>query len=65
MRFINATLILFRNIMIKNYQNLKLIIDLLFAIITIIKQLKFYEIFHEMKNSFDHLFINTIFDLRA
>ena len=50
--------------MTKNYQDFKIIIDLLFVIIEIIDKLIFCEIIHEIKNSFNHLFINTIFNLK-
>ena len=65
MCFVNATLSLFKNIIIKNYQKSKIIIDLFFAIQKIVNKVIFCEIIHEMKNSFDHLFIDTIFDLKT
>ena len=65
MRFVDAILSLFKNTIIKNYQKLKIIIDLIFAIQKIVNKLIFCEIIHEMKNSFDHLFIDTIFDLKT
>ena len=51
--------------MIKNYQNIKIIIDLSFATVKIVDKLIFCEMIHEMKNSFDYLFIYTIFNLKT
>ena len=65
MCIIDVTLLLFQNIVIKNYQNFKIIINLSFAITKIVDKFIFYKIIHEMKNSFDHLFIDTIFDLKT
>ena len=65
MRIVNVTLLLFQNIMIKNYQNSKIIINLSFAIIEIVDKLIFCNVIYEIKNSFDHLFIDTILDLKA
>ena len=65
MRFIDATLLLFKNIIIKNYQELKIIINLFFIIRKVIDKLIFCEIIHKIKNSFDHLFIDIIFDLKT
>ena len=65
MRFIDATLSLFKNTIIKNYQKSKIIIDLFFATQKIVDRFIFCEIIHEMKNSFDHLFIDTVFDLKT
>ena len=65
MRIIDVTLLLFRNIVTKNYQNFKIIINLLFATAKIVDKLIFCEIIHEMKNSFDHLFIDTILNLKT
>ena len=65
MRSVNATLLLSWNIITRNYQDSKIIIDLSFAITDIAEKLKFCEIIHEVKNFFNHLFICTIFDLRA
>ena len=64
MRFVDAILSLLKNTIIKNYQKSKIIIDLFFAIQEIADKFIFCEIIHKMKNSFDHLFIDTIFDLR-
>ena len=64
MRIVNVTLLLFRNIVIKNYQDFKIIIDLSFATIKIVDKLIFCDVIHEMKNSFNYLFIDTIFDLK-
>ena len=65
MRIIDVTLLLFRNIIIKNYQNFKIIINLSFAIAEIVDKLITCEMIHEIKNSFDHLFIDTIFNLKT
>ena len=65
MRIIDVTLLLFQNIMIKNYQSFKIIIDLSFATTKIVDKLISYEIIHKIKNSFDYLFIDTIFNLKT
>ena len=65
MRFVDVIFSLLKNTIIKNYQELKIIIDLFFATQKIVDKLIFYEIIHEMKNSFDHLFIDTAFDLKT
>ena len=65
MCFVDATLSLLKNIIIKDYQRSKIIIDLSFATQKIVNKLIFCEIIHEMKNLFDHLFIDTVFDLKA
>ena len=65
MRFIDVILTLFKNTIIKNYQKSKIIIDLFFAVQKIVDRLISCEIIHEMKNSFDHLFIDTVFDLKT
>ena len=65
MHIIDVTLSLFQNIVTKNYQNFKIIINLSFATAEIVDRLIFYEIIHKIKNSFDHLFIDTIFDLKT
>ena len=44
MRFANAILLLFKNIVTRNYQDLKIIINLSFIIAVIAKRLKFCEI---------------------
>ena len=65
MRIIDVTLLLSRNIVIKDYQDFKIIIDLSFATTEIVDKFIFCDVIHELKNSFDHLFINTIFDLKT
>ena len=65
MRIINITLLLFWNIVTKNYQNFKIIINLSFATIKIVDKFISCDVIYEMKNSFNHLFIDTIFDLKA
>ena len=65
MRFVDAILSLLKSIIIKDYQESKIIIDLFFAIQKVVNKLISCEIIHEMKNSFDHLFIDIIFDLRT
>ena len=51
--------------MIKDYQDFKIIINLSFATTKIVDEFIFYKIIHKMKNSFNHLFIDTIFDLKT
>ena len=51
--------------MTKDYQNFKIIINLLFIIARIVDKLISCDVIHEMKNSFNHLFIDTIFDLKT
>ena len=65
MRFVDAILSLLKNIIIRNYQKLKIIIDLFFATQRVVNKLISCEVIHEMENSFDHLFIDIIFDLKA
>ena len=65
MRFVGVIFSLFKNTVIRNYQKSKIIIDLSFATQKIVDRLIFCEVIHKMKNSSDHLFIDTIFDLRA
>ena len=65
MRFVDATLSLFKNTIIKNYQESKIIINLFFAIQKIVNRFISCEVIHEMKNSFDHLFIDIIFNLKT
>ena len=65
MRIIDVTLSLSRNIVTKNYQDFKIIIDLSFVTTKIVDKLISCDVIHELKNSFDHLLIDTIFDLRT
>ena len=65
MRIVDVMLLLLKNIIIKDYQDFKIIINLLFAITEIVDKLIFYEVIYEMKNSFNHLFIDTIFNLKT
>ena len=65
MRIVDVTLSLSRNIVTKNYQNFKIIINLSFATAKIVDKLIFYDVIYELKNSFDHLFIDTIFNLKT
>ena len=65
MRFVDAILSLLKNIIIKNYQKLKIIIDLFFATQKIVNKFISYKIIYKMKNLFDYLFIDTIFDLKT
>ena len=62
---VDVILSLSKNFIIKNYQNFKIIINLSFATTEIADKLIFCEIIYEMKNSFDHLLINTIFNLKT
>ena len=50
--------------MTKIYQNFKIIINLLFAIVEIVDKFIYYDVIHEMKDSFDYLLISIIFDLK-
>ena len=65
MCFVDVILSLSKNTIIRNYQKSKIIIDLFFATQKVVDKLIFCEIIHEMKNSFDHLFIDTVFDLKT
>ena len=65
MRIVNVILSLFQNIVTKDYQDFKIIINLSFATTKIVDKFIFYNVIHEMKNSFDHLFIDTILDLKT
>ena len=65
MRFVDAILLLFKNTIIKNYQKSKIIINLFFVIQKIVDRLISCEIIYEMKNSFNYLFIDIIFDLKT
>ena len=65
MRIVGVMLLLFRNIMIRNYKDFKINIDLLFAITEIVDRLISCDVIYEMENSFNHLFIDTIFDLKT
>ena len=65
MRIADVTLSLSKNIIIKNYQNFKIIIDLSFATAKIVDRFMFCEIIHKVKNLFDYLFIDTIFNLKT
>ena len=65
MRFVDVILSLLKNTIIKNYQESKIIIDLSFATQRIADKFIFCEIIHKMKNSSDHLFIDTTFDLKT
>ena len=65
MRIIDVTLLLFQNIVTRNYQDLKIIIDLSFATAEIVDKLIFCEMTHEVKNSFNYLFIDMILDLKT
>ena len=64
MYFVDAILLLFKNTIIKNYQKLRIIIDLFFIIQRVVDRFISCEIIHEIKNSFNHLFIDTVFDLK-
>ena len=65
MRFVNTILSLLKSTIIKDYQKLKIIINLFFATQKIVDKFISCEVIHKMKNSFDHLFIDTIFDLKT
>ena len=61
---VDVILSLFKNTINKNYQKSKIIIDLFFVTQKIINKFISCEIIHKIKNSFDNLFIDTIFDLK-
>ena len=63
--FVDAILLLFKNIIIENYQKSKMIINLSFATRKIVDKFIFYKIIHKMKNLFNHLFIDINFDLKT
>ena len=65
MRIIDVMLLLSQNIIIKDYQDFKIIIDLLFAITKIVDRFIFCDVIHKMKNLFNHLFIDMIFNLKT
>ena len=65
MHFIDAILSLFKNSIIKNYQKSKIIIDLFFATQKVVNKFISCKIIYKMKNLFNHLFIDTIFDLKT
>ena len=65
MRIVDVTLLFFYNIMTKNYQDFKIIIDLLFIITKIVDRFIFCEKIHKIKNLFNHLFIDTSFNLKT
>ena len=65
MRIVDVTLLLLQNIVTKNYQNFKIIITLSFATVEIVDKFISCDVIHELKNSFDYLFIDVIFDLKT
>ena len=65
MRIADVTLSLSRDIVTRDYQNFKIIIDLSFATAKIADRLISCDVIHELKNSFDHLFIDTVFNLKV
>ena len=65
MRIVDVMLSLLQNIVTRNYQDFKIIINLSFATTKIVDKFISCEIIHEMKNSFDHLLIDTILDLKT
>ncbi len=62
---INALLMLFQDIIMKDYQRFQMIINLIFMINDIINQLIRCKINEKMKNFSDHLLIQTIIDFRV
>ena len=64
MREADATLTLLENIIIKNYREKRMTIDLFFTTNTLINKLIRYDINRSMKNSFDYLFVETCVKLR-
>ena len=65
MCFVDAILSLLKNTIIKNYQESKIIINLSFATQEVVDKFISCKIIYEIKNSFDHLFIDTAFNLRT
>ena len=64
MREANATLTLLENIIIKNYHEKRTTINLFFTTNALINKLIRCDINRSMKNSFDHLFVETCVKLR-
>ncbi len=62
---INASLALFQDIIIRDYQESQTTIDLIFTTNDIMNRLIQCEINEEMKNFSDHLLIQTIIDFRV
>ena len=51
--------------MIKDYQDFKIIINLSFIITKIVDRFISCDVIYKVKNLFDHLLIDTIFDLKT
>jgi len=62
---IDASLTLFQDIIMKDYQESQTIIDLIFMTKSIINRLIQCEINEEMKNFSDHLLIQTVINLKV
>jgi len=62
---IDASLTLFQDIIMKDYQESQMIIDLIFMTKSIINRLIQCEINEEMKNFSDHLLIQTVINLKV
>ncbi len=62
---VDALLMLFQDIITRNYQKSQMTIDLIFMTDDIMNQLIWCEIDEEMKNFSDHLLIQTIIDLKV
>ena len=65
MHSVDVILLLIKNTIIKNYQKSKIIINLFFTTQKIIDKFIFCEIIYKMKNSFNHLIIDIIFNLKT
>ena len=65
MHIVGVMLSLSRNIVTRDYQDFKIIIDLSFATAEIVDRLIFCDVIYKVKNSFDHLLIGTVFDLKT
>ena len=64
-REVDVSLTLLRDIIIKDYQDVRTTINLFFTTFEIINKLIYCEIDDEMKNSFDHLSIKIMLNLRT
>ena len=62
---IDASLTLFQDIIMKDYQESQMIIDLIFMTKSIINRLIQCKINEEMKNFSDHLLIQTVINLKV
>ena len=61
----SATLTLLRDIITRNYQRAKIIINLIFATNEIIERLIYCEVNEKIENELNHLFIKTVLNLKT